>query len=139
MKVLENVVSDSDIVIHNAADNIDYAFIRAGNNQTLMALYTVPAGKTAYMTGFYANVVNATAANKTPDGTEIKLWAADRHNGYEFQIKHATAIAKNGGNEHHHYNPYPKFGQKTDIKVTMFCIAQPAHVHAGFDLILIDD
>ena len=138
MKVQANVVGDSNIVAHNAADNVDYAIVQAGNNQTLMSLYTVPLGKVALMSGYYASVVNETAANKTPVGTEVKLFAADRNAGYEFQLKHATAIAENGANEHHVFDPPYRFTQKTDIKIQMRCIKEPGHIHAGFDLKLFD-
>jgi len=140
-KVLANVVLSADVWsgATGVAANTAKSIITAGHNQTLMAIYTVPRGKVALMEGFYANVVNETAANKTPVGTEIKMWAADRDNGYEFQLKFATAIAESGGNEHHHFHPPYKFAQKTDIMLTMRCIKEPGHVHAGFDLAVFDN
>jgi hypothetical protein len=138
-RVIANVVADQNIWsgATGMAAATATSVIQAGNNQTLMALYTVPNGKTAYMTGFYASVVDAT--NKTPTSTEVRLWAADRDNGYEFQLKMATAIAEGGSAEHHHFSPYNKFTQKTDIKVTMNCTDEAGHVHAGYDLILVDN
>jgi len=140
MKVLADVVTDQNVTAMDTGAGVAvFAMIQAGNNQTLMALYTVPNGYTAYMTGYSASVTNETAANKTPLGTEVKLWASDRDNGYEFQLKHATSIAADGDNEHHGFYPYYKFTQKTDIKITMMCIAEPGHVHAGFDLIVVEN
>jgi len=140
MKVLANVVTDQDInAMDTGAGTVIYATMQAGFNQTLMALYTVPAGKTALLTDYYAAVVNETAANKTPVGTEVKLWAADRANGYEFQLKHATSVAENSDMQHQEFLPYLKFNEKTDIKVTMRCIKEPGHVHAGFDLYILDN
>ena len=137
MCVLEDVVSTSSIRVHNAGETIDYAIINTGQNQTLMALYTIPNGKTAYVTNYYGDVINATA--KTPTSTGFKLWAADRDNGYEFQMKHAKAVSSGGSGTGHQFKPYFKITQKTDIKITAYCEAEAGHVHAGFDLILIDN
>lgn len=137
MKVMANIVGDQIISAHNTANNLDYAIITAGNNQTLMAIYTVPAGKTAYMTGLFFSNIDATA--KTPTSTTFKLWAADRANSYEFQLKHMDAIPEAGNGRQHSFNPYYKFTEKTDIKVSASPLDQDASVHSGFDLILIDN
>ena len=139
MKVLANVVSDSPIRIHNTGESQDYAIIGVGNNQTLMALYTIPAGKTAYMTCYYGDVVEDVNAAQDPDSTDFELWAADRHNGYEFQLKHSRAIPKGNSGFRHCFKPYYKFTQKTDLKITSLCIARAGALHAGFDLILVNN
>ena len=139
MKVLEDAVMDQDIwagdddFVVGAAS----AIILAGNNQTLMAIYTIPAGYTGYMTAYYASVVDAT--NKTPTSTEIGLWAADRASSYEFQLKHQLGIAEAASGFRHEFSPYVKFNEKTDVKITALPADEPAHVHAGFDLILVND
>jgi len=137
MKVLANVVSASPIRCHNAGESQDYAIIQTGNNQTLMALYTVPADTTAYMTAYYGDAV-VTAA-KNPKNTEFKVWAADRANTYEFQLKHMVAITEQSARFQHRFDPYLKFTEKTDIKITARPEDKDVTVHAGFDLILVDD
>ena len=137
MKVLADVVSDSPIRCHNAAETVDYAVIGIGNNQTLMAIYTVPAGKTAYMTKYWSTSVEATG--KEPKSTRFKLWMADRDNSYEFQLKHSVGIPKAGGMVQYEFNPYMKITEKTDIKLTASPVGEIGDVAAGFDLILIDD
>lgn len=135
MKVQANVVGDSAIRVHNAAETIDYASIGAGNNQTLMAIYTVPAGKTAYMTNYYASVNPAT--NQDPTSMPLRLWARDNVNGYARQIKHVIGIVS--GDYQHSFKPYQKFTEKTDIFITAQPVGKVADVSAGFDLVLVDN
>jgi hypothetical protein len=137
MKVMADVVIDSPIRCHNAAEDVDYAVISIGNNQTLMALYTVPAGKTAFITSYFCDSTDAT--NKQPTGIDVRLWMADRANSYEFQLKHSRGIPKAGIGFQHFFAPYIKINEKTDIKITALPTDEAAAVHAGFDLILVDD
>ncbi len=137
MKVLEDVVTDQDISAHNSGDTTTYATITAGNNQTLMAIYTVPASKTAYMTRYWGDTIPSTG--KDPDSTQFKLWTADRDNSYEFQLKHARAIAKAAPGLENPFKPYFSIPAKTDIKITASPVGEAAMVFAGFDLILVDD
>jgi len=140
MKVLADVVSSSDIRCHNAGETIDYAVIQAGNNQTLMAIYTVPNGKTAYMTSYYAD--NVPTATKKPDSVEFQLWVADRDNSYEFQLKHEKAIPISGVGFQHYFKPYFKITQKSDIRISADVVGgtgDDGHPHAGFDLILVNN
>ena len=136
MKVLADVVSTSPIRVHNAGETQDYAIIGTGNNQTLMAIYTVPNGKTAYMTCYYAH--HNPATGQDPTSNPIKLWASDRENSYAKQIKHIVGLP-NGDGFQHFFNPYTKFTQKTDIFITASPVGKDANVSAGFDLILVDN
>jgi len=137
MKVLADVVGDQDIHATNVGETINYATMGAGNNQTLMAIYTVPAGKTAYLTNYYASQTDATS--KTPTSTAIAFWAADRANGYEFQLKHIIGIPEAGNMALHQFEPYGSAGEKTDIKISALPTDQDANVAAGFDIILVDN
>jgi len=137
MKVLADVVSTSPIRCHNAGETQDYAIMATGNNQTLMAIYTVPNGKTAYMTGYYA--AHHPASGVAPTSLSIKLWASDRDNSYAKQIKHVRGMAAISGFQHE-FNPYMSFTQKTDVYITCSPVsAQPVNISAGFDLILVDN
>ena len=140
MKVLADVVTDQDIELRNVGGGTTYAMIQAGNNQTLMAIYCVPAGSTAYMTKYYCD--NVPTSTRTPDSVEFALWMADRANGYEFQIKHKRAIPQLGDGFIHPFDPYLKINEKTDIKISAAVsgsVGEDGNPHAGFDLILIDD
>jgi len=132
MRVLENVVGNSAIRVHNAGETVDYAIISAGNNQTLMAIYTVPKHHTAYMTGYYAHI--NPVFNNDPTSNPITIWARDNANGYAKQLKHVVGLIADGFQ--HKFSPYPKFGEKTDIYITAQPVGKAADVTAGFDLIL---
>ena len=103
-KVEANFVITSSIRVHNSAENVDYAIVDTGNNQTLMAIYTIPSGKTGYMTSYYCDYVPT--STKDPDSIEFKLWASDRLNNYEFQIKNKKGIPSNSSGFQHEFRPY---------------------------------
>lgn len=136
MKVLADVISDSPIRVHNVGETVDYAIIGTGNNQTQMAIYTVPANKTAYMTSYYAHHNPTTGQQFTSN--PIRLWARDNANSYERQIKHITGLVVDGFFQHT-FEPYPKFTEKTDVYLTSFPVGGAADISAGFDLYLVDD
>ena len=139
MKVLADVVGDSTIRCHNAGETQDYAVISTGNNQTLMAIYTIPNGKTGYMTSYYAT---ANAGGGQPTTFNISLWASDRDNSYAKQLKHVQGVSADPdayGRMQHFFNPYVKFTQKTDVYLTGTTAGAAADCSAGFDIILVDN
>lgn len=139
MKVLANVVGDSSIRVHNAGETRDYAVITAGFNQTLMAIYTVPNGKTAYMLSYYASLNSA--AQVGPTGLSVRVWERDNDNGYAATIKHFTGLDPDATSSlpQHDFKPYKKITQKTDIWMDASPTGKAADVSAGFDLILVDN
>ena len=138
MKVLDDTVMDEDIW----AGDDDFlvaaakAIIAAGNNQTLMAMYTVPADKVAYVTQYWAH--HNPTSGQTFTSNPIKLWARDNANGYAKQLKHIVGVPEDGGFVHP-FAPYLKLTEKTDIFLTATPTAASADVSAGFDLILTND
>jgi len=135
-RVLADVVTDQIVSVHNAANNADYAIITAGENQTTMAIYTVPNGKTAYLTNYYSH--HHPATNQNPTSLDVKLYGADRFNVWAGQLKHTVGVPT-GGQFQHDFNPYVQFLQRTDIYMTATTVGKAAHVSAGFDLILVDN
>lgn len=113
------------------------AIIDNGNNQTLMAIYTVPAGKTAYMRGFYGATAGASR------DTNIVLDLKARPFGQVFQLKHRSAISSTATSilKYDYVEPQP-FSEKTDIvmraTITESAITG-ASISAGFDLVLVDN
>lgn len=137
MKVLDADVTDQQIWVGATGFASKQAIIQIGMNQTLMAIYTIPAGKTAYMTSYYGDYVRD--AVKDPDGVEFYLWAKDNVNGYAKQIKHQKGVPKQSSGFQHEFKPYFKITEKTDIYMTALADNADAHIHGGFDLILVDN
>ncbi len=139
MEVQADVVGDADIRVHNAGETQDYAIILAGNNQTLMAIYTVPNGVTAYAPCWYAT---ANAGGGAPTTLDMKLWARDNDNSYEKKLTHSMGVSADVdayGHFQHVFGPYKKFTQKTDIYITATTVGSAVDVSAGFDLILVNN
>lgn len=137
MRVLADVVADQVTVALNAGEGTTYASMLVGNNQSLMAIHTIPAGKTGLLTGYYADVVRITGAD--PKGTDFRLWVADRANGWEFQLKHAQSASDASHKVEHKFVPYLVVTEKSDIKITARPRGAGAEAHAGFDLYLVDN
>ena len=112
-----------------------YATIAAGDNQTLMALWTVPAGYTAYL---YETHVTAacTTSNKLLTATIVA-----RPFEEVFQVKDKFGIQVDGGDIRQVYNFPLKFTEKTDIEVRAIADAGSANVEvsAGLDIIYIQN
>jgi hypothetical protein len=135
MKVLTNVVGDSPIRLHNAGETQDYAVISTGFNQTQMAIFTTPANTSAYVTTYYA--AHNPTTGQTFTSNAINLWARDNANGYEKQLKHNFGVPEDGHFQHF-FEPYYRFGEKTDIFITSSPVGAAADISAGFDLYLVN-
>jgi len=139
VKVLANVVGDSPIRLHNDAENQDYAIVGIGNNQTLMAIYTIPNGKTGFMTNYYAQV---NKGGGVPTTMNISMWATDNENSYAKQLKHFLGISADldtDGYWQHFFKPYVRFTEKTDVYLTATTAGAAVDVSGGFDIILVDN
>ncbi len=99
------------------------AKILIGAEQTLMSLFTVPVGNTAYLTHFWAS----TSTNKV---TTVNLYV--RPFGGVFNIKASMSI--NQGYSRHHYDFPVPIAAKSDIKIMASAVAGGGIVSAGFDL-----
>jgi hypothetical protein len=135
MKLQSATASASPIRVHNAGETQDYAIIGTGEGQTLMAIYTVPAGKTAYMTNLYATF---DPGSGSPTSLIMKLWGKDNLNGYARHIKHIAGLDINGSSTYiKAFNPYKEFQERTDIFIEATTVGAASDVTAGFDLILV--
>ena len=111
------------------------AVIETGNNQTEMAVYTVPAGKTGYLRQWFAS---SSGAKKT---TNYLMKLKARPFGQVFQLKHSASIADAAPYLHTYVEP-EAFTEKTDIEMTAALTdtgVTEAAVSAGFDIVTVDN
>ena len=110
------------------------AQITLGFEQTLMAIYSVPRGKTAYATNYWANINKANATGALDVTTYTRFF------GGVFRVGLTTGLIA-GGSSHfqHKWEPYPALPEKSDIKIVGIGSTNNFDVSAGFDLILVDN
>ena len=104
------------------------AKIDAGYAQTLMAVYTIPAGFTGYMV----------ALDATIDGTKTcQVLMYHRLTGKPFRIAH---VAESTGHYRYDFSVPLKLPEKTDIDIRINEVSgNDARVTANFDIILLKD
>jgi hypothetical protein len=136
-RVGANGVATQNITITAAVDATITAAIMTPNNQTLMAIYTVPAGCRAFMTGYYATMNRGTPAATSLDVHLLVKEAADVATS-PWQLRHVRGLFLTGtGSVYHPFNPYRVFPEKTDIKVQANdCNNADTDLSAGFGIIL---
>jgi len=108
-----------------------YLTIAAGDNQTLMALWTVPAGYTAYVT--QVDITVATTQNNKYCTASLVA----RPLGQVFQVKDKFVKAESS---HHQEYQFPlRFEEKTDLEVRAIGDSAGADIaiSAGMDFIYI--
>ena len=122
----------TDGVPNTAADV--RAMIRNGNNQTLMCIYTVPAGFTALFTAGYVAFSKAVPTSATADFT----WRA-RPVGGVFQVKSKIGLTTTGSSTWDYTYGIPvALPEKTDILIRCEEVsANNISVSGGFDLMLV--
>jgi hypothetical protein len=109
------------------------AKIDLADQQTLMAIYTVPDGYTAYMTRWYV----AMAQSKSSYAI-IKLQS--RANSGVFRTRRRTGIEAGSTDYQEHLNPAIPFAAQTDLKIVVDTVgANDIDISGGFDLILLGD
>jgi hypothetical protein len=102
------------------------AKIDAGYAQTLMAVYTIPAGFTGYMV----------ALDATIDGTKTcQVLMYHRLTGKPFRIAH---VAESTGHYRYDFKTPLKLQEKTDVDIRVDLVSgNDARVTANFDIVLL--
>lgn len=108
------------------------AQITIGNNQTLMACYSVPSGYTAYMLSYYATMNR----NVVTGAADLRILA--RPFGQVWQLKKIIGLAGTGTSGwNYRYPVAPSYAEKTDIRMNATATANGTDISAGFDLFLV--
>lgn len=110
------------------------AIINDGNNQTLMCIYTIPAGKTGYFTGGYITISDKIAAAAI-------FTSRARVFGGAFAVKSKVGLNTSGSSwwQYQYDIPVP-LPEKTDLKLTCDSASRDnVDVTGGFGIILIDN
>ena len=110
---------------------VTVARITAGKAQTLMAIYTVPAGHTAYLLNGTASC--QAGADATGD-MYVKYFGQD-----SFRVGHSFEVSGSGGQYMYNFEIPIKIPEKSDIDVRATVRSNNARVTAAFDLILDND
>ena len=105
------------------------AKILTGNGQTLMAVYTIPAGKTGYLLKFQGSM------DKSNAPVRFKLFARPFGSGFNLKGQWGTQ----GGNSVYYDYPVPLvFAEKTDLRVDVVTGGSVGN-GAIFDLVLVNN
>ena len=123
------------------ADNIDIeagsaggttvARITAGFGQTLMAVYTIPAGKTAYL-------LHGTATGSSD--TDASGMMMVRYFGTSsFRVAHAFELQLRGGQYDYTFTTPIPVPEKTDIDIRASMRSNNKRITAAFDILLVDN
>lgn len=108
------------------------AVIHAAENQTEMAVFTIPNQKTGYMRSWYAS----TAGAKKDSKHTIKILA--RPFGGVFQLKQRRNFTSETGLDPQPYDTPPSYGAKTDIEMVVDTDKDDSGASAGFNIVLVD-
>ena len=105
--------------------------INANMGQTLMAIYTVPAGYTAYL-------MQGTATCQ--DGADATGNMYVRYDGQSaFRIGHSFEVAGDGGQYFYKFAIPIRLPAKTDVDVRATVRSNNARITAAFDMVLVQD
>ena len=135
MKVISSGTSGGNegIITAHAAGTVRMAQIDTLNNQTLMAIYTIPGNMTGYLTSHYGGM------NNKKQATCVPMYLFVRPPGQVFQVTSLLGLMSLGGSYYNHIYTSPlRLDSKTDIKMrTGLSTANGIDVSAGFDIILV--
>jgi len=113
------------------------AIIDDGNNQTQMAIYTIPIGKVGFL--YYGDI--AMAFSSGPSGGEYaSVTYRSRRYGKVFKIKKTISLTSGGSTIFQDYRRFPDIiPALTDIKINVQEVSDTMGISASFDILLIDE
>lgn len=119
--------NEGEIEATQETSGIVFFKLPVGVNQTLMAIYTVPAGKTAYLVDWYFGMKN---------GKPTRMEFSMCNFGEVFRVKRVLVMDESSKQT---WNPYLKIEEKTDIRVRAKASTGSHEVSSGFNMILVEN
>jgi len=111
----DNTDFAGDINIHaNGDDSLSYAKILGSNNQTLMAVYTIPENTTGYLLQYEASAQNTQSSSSIGYTLHLKT----REYGKVFRVKEVTSITTENSHTQTLVNPFI-LPPKTDVLINV--------------------
>ena len=118
----------------DVGDVVKYAQIQGDNNQTLMAIYTIPAG----CTGFFLK--GSAGLGGVLPAYDIDGKAFVRDFGKVWQVKHTFALGSNGTSFIQQMFPVAlPISEKSDIRFSAISSRAGGIVNVTFDILLLDN
>lgn len=112
------------------------AFISPGHGQTLQAVYTVPAGKTAYFVGIESSLTKGVGATVIT----ANLQGSTREFGHQFRVQDEFNLISSGTSNKTYNFPVPlPFAEKTDFCPLAGVSANGVGVSWAFTVVLVDN
>ncbi|MCK5663669.1 MAG: hypothetical protein KAI17_09285, partial [Thiotrichaceae bacterium] len=126
-------VNSGTIIATASVSNTTQAQVEIEQGQTLMALYTVPAGQTAYMHRFYYSINKKTAIS-----ANIRLFV--KPFGGAWNLKSLLGAGSTGDNSDDRDFKIPMpIAEKTDIRMTAIANVTGGDISAGYDMVLVEN
>lgn len=114
------------------------ALIDNGNNQTLMALFTIPAGKVGFLYRGEAGI-GATGGPSATADYAVGSYRSRRY-GKVFKIKKNLTMSVNGASIFQDHRSFPDvIPALTDIKINISVVTNDLNVWATLDIMLFDE
>ena len=104
--------------------------INIGKAQTLMAIYTVPAGKVGFL-------MKGTSSIEAGADATVDMFVRQAGVG-AFRIGHTLEVSGAGGQYTYDFTAPPRLSEKTDIDIRASMRSNNARCTAAFDIILLD-
>ena len=119
------------IIVNTFTGNTRMGQMEIGKNQSQMAVYTIPAGWTGFLTSFYASLEKGTGATAFAN---MELYTRDF--GEVFRLRNEQGLASDGNS--HFAHPFPvalRLPEKTDIKLRLDTSTNNVDIVGGFTII----
>jgi len=114
-----------------AAGGTLVARIQAGLGQTLMAIYTIPAGFTGYITQGTASIE---AGGDATGNMFVRYFGSTG-----FRVGHSFEVSAVGGQYFYPFTTPVQIPEKSDIDVRATCRSNNSRITAAFDIILYEN